>query len=105
MSKSKFQLCMLLQIAHRANAASFCAITSHDERVSIIEAERFGHSNACFAELVRDLIERQFVAAFQNLLHDRAGVFRINVDLPAAKRLPKNDRAAHTLTMLGRNSG
>ena len=45
------------------------------------------------------------IASFQNLLGDRAGVFRVNVDLPAAKRLPKNDCAAHSLAVFGGNAG
>src|SRR5438045_5467096 len=100
----KLEFRMVFQIADCAKTELFCATSQHHERVGIIEPERFGHADAGFAELVRDLLERQFIAAFQNLLRNRSGIFRVSIDLAASQRLPENDRAAHSLAMLSRNS-
>src|SRR6266704_2019432 len=100
----KLEFRMVFQIADCAKTELFCATSQRHERVGIVEPERFGHADAGFAELVRDLLERQFIAAFQNLLRDRSGIFRVSIDLAAAQRLPENDRAAHSLAMLSRNS-
>src|SRR5438876_7015280 len=100
----KLQFRMILQIGNRANAELAGPHTQHHKRVGIVKPERFGHADAGFAHLVRDLLERQFIAAFQNLLRDRSGIFRVSIDLAAAQRLPENDRAAHSLAMLSRNS-
>src|SRR5205814_8100300 len=95
---------MCLQIADRANAELSCAITAHDQRVGIVEAERLGHADSRLVKLVRDLFKRQLIAPLQNFLGDRAGVLGINVDLSGAKSFPDDDRTAHALTMLSGNS-
>src|SRR5437870_1057737 len=42
---------------------------------------------------------------FQNLFADRAGVFRVHIDLPATQRLPENDSATHAGTLLNSEAG
>ena len=96
---------MIFQIADCSNSKFLCAASQHHQRIGVVESERFGHADAGLAEFVRDLLERQLIGAFQDLLRDRAGVFRVNVDLSGAQRFPKNDRAAHSLPVLNGNSG
>src|SRR5204863_8561607 len=98
------QFRMIFQIGDCVKTELLGAASQHHKRVGIVKPERFGHADAGFAHLVRDLLERQFIAAFQNLLRDRSGIFRVSIDLAAAQRLPENDRAAHSLAMLSRNS-
>ena len=105
MSESELQFRMLLQIADRSNTELARAIAPHDQGIRVVKPERLGHADCHFTKSVRDLRNSYFIAAFQDLLDDRAGVLRISVDLSAAQRFPKNDRPAHALPVLGRNSG
>src|SRR5213082_2621214 len=54
----KLEFRMVFQIADCAKTELFCATSQHHERVGIVEPELFGHADAGFAELVRDLLER-----------------------------------------------
>src|SRR6202045_182475 len=96
---------MIFQVRDCAKTKLLCAVSQHHECVSVVESKRFGHADAGSSELIRDLLERQFIASFQNFLRNRAGVLRINIDLSATERLPKNDRAAHSLPVFNGNSG
>src|SRR5262245_52714916 len=42
---------------------------------------------------------------FQNLFADRASVFRVKIDLSATQRLPENDGAAHSSSLLHGEAG
>src|SRR5215467_1271346 len=96
---------MFLQIAHGANAERIGAVAPHDQRIGIVEAKRFRYPDSQFAQIFGHKIDVHWIASFKNLLHDRAGIFGISVDLSAAERLPKNDSPAHSVTVLGGNSG
>src|SRR2546423_6005668 len=96
---------MISQGGDCAKTKFLCSTSRHHQRVSAVEPERFGHADAGLAELVRDLLESQLIAAFQNFLRDGAGIFGINADLSGAQRFPKNDGATHSLAVLTRNSG
>src|SRR5207247_4473484 len=87
----KLEFRMVFQIADCAKTELFCATSQHHERVGIVEPELFGHADAGFAEFVRDLLERQFIAAFQNLLRDRSCIFPLRIDLAAPPPLPESD--------------
>src|SRR6476620_2320249 len=103
MSEPELQSRMIFQVGDRANAKFLCAASRHHESVSVVETKRFGHTDPGLSELIGDLLKCQSIAAFQNFVRNRAGVFGINVDLPAAQRFPKNDGAAHSLAMFGGN--
>src|SRR5207302_1039501 len=85
---------MFLQIADRVQSKPLRFIAPHDERISVVKPERLGDSDAQLRERVANFLERQPTVCFQNLLSDRAGIFRIGVNLCAAQCFPKNDRAA-----------
>src|ERR1700682_5059681 len=96
---------MLAEIADRANAESRGFFAAHDERVGVVEAERLSDPDAELCERISNLLDRQRFVRLQNFLADRAGIFGIATDLPAAQRFPKNDRAAHSLSMFRGNAG
>src|SRR5438132_8947618 len=95
---------MFLQIAHRADSELLRSIAPHHQRISVVEPERLGHTNADFAQCVLDLLNTELLIGFQDLLRDRAGVFGIDVDLSSLQRFPKNDRPAHSLPMFRWNA-
>ena len=55
-----------------------------------------------FAKFACDISAIDVARLLQNLFCDRAGVFGIDVDLPAAQCFPENDRSAHALAMFRR---
>src|SRR6266568_981457 len=100
----KLQFRMISKIADCTKTELVGTALRHHERVGIVEAERLGRADPGLGQLSCYLFERQWSGPLQNLLRDGAGVFRIKVDLSAAKRFPKNDGATHPLPMLNRNS-
>ncbi len=104
-SESELQLRMFLQIANGANAQRPRTIAPHNERVGVVEPERLRHPDPEFSQLSDDEIDLHRITSLQNLLHDGAGVFGIDIDLSAAERFPKNNGAAHALAVFCGNSG
>ena len=105
MGQTDFQFRMPAQIADRMNAEPVRFGAAHDERVGVVKAEFRRHADA---ELFQRLPHRFFRKAFlrfQDLLADRASVFRVKVDLSADQRLPENDGAAHAGTLLHGEAG
>src|SRR5215831_10500227 len=96
---------MFLQIANCDNPKFSSPVTSHDERIGVVESDRIRHSNPCLAQLLSDEIDFHRIASLENFLNDRPGVFGVEIDLAAAKRLPDNNGPPHSLTVLGGNSG
>jgi hypothetical protein len=52
-------------------------------------------------ERISDFLDLSWVVELQDLLCNRPGVFGIGIYLAAAERFPENDRAAHSLSVLG----
>src|SRR4029077_1994296 len=95
---------MLSQVTDGSHAESLRFAASHHQRISIVEPERLRHSNTKFCERLANFVERQRASALQNLLRNCPRIFRVGNDLSAAQRLPKNDRATHSLAMFYWNS-
>ena len=89
----------------RPNAKPFCFRATHDERVGVVEAEVRGHADVEFRERFSHFVLRKRLLRLQNFFANGAGVFRINIDLCTAQRLPENDRAAHPGSLLNREPG
>src|SRR6266550_2917311 len=85
MGEADLEFGMLSQIADGANSEALRFAASHDQRVSVVEPKGLCHANTEFSERVSN--------------------FRIGINLSALERLPENDCAAHSLTMLRCNSG
>ncbi len=98
--QAELQLRMRAQIADRSNVASRGGVASHDQRVSVVEAEFIGNPDAESGEFSPKRLERNNARRFQNLFGDRPGVFGIERDLAGAERFPENDRSAHSLAVL-----
>src|SRR5471032_1311314 len=95
---------MLAKIGDRVDADSRGHFAAHDERVSIVEADRLSDSHVEFCERTANLWNRQCFVGLENLLTDRAGVFGIATYLSAAQRFPKNNSAAHSLSVFRRDT-
>ena len=96
MGQARLQLRMRPQIADLLDPKPGRFTSPHDERVGVVEAKIARHADAELRELFSHLIFRDRLLCLENFFADRAGVFRIEIDLPAAQCLPKNDRAAHS---------
>src|SRR5438067_3040070 len=101
----ELQLGMIPQITDRANRFFFGGRPPHDERISVVESEFACHADAEFRKLLAHFPGANGRRSLENLFADCSRVFGIESDLLAAQRLPKNDGAAHSLTMLGGDAG
>src|ERR1700756_3940708 len=96
---------MISQVADGVDSELLGTIAPHHQCIGVIEPKGLGHADADFAKGTLDLLNVDLLTEFQYFLRDRAGVLRIGVDLSPAQCLPKNDGAAHSLSMLCRDTG
>ena len=86
-------------------AKPLAALASHDERVGVVEAKLRRHADASFRQFRAASFPSEMSAILQNFFRNSAGIFGIEVDLPAAQSFPENDRSAHALAMFDGDSG
>ena len=103
--QSDFQFLMPSQIADRVNAEPVCFGATHDERIGVVEAEIGRHADAEFFQRGAHRFLGKMLFRFQNFFADRAGVFRVKIDLSAPQCLPEDDGAAHSGTLLHGEAG
>src|SRR5690349_3237102 len=95
---------MLAQVTYRSNSKPFGDVLSHDQRVSVVEAEIVGHADALFTESITHGGRRHPALHLQYLFADGAGVLRVHRDVPMEQRLPDDHRSAKPLAMLRLNA-
>ena len=99
-----FQFRMSAQIADGANGQPLRRLASHGECPSVIEAKLRRHADAIFGQFRLHHFRRD-VGILQNLFRKRAGIFWVDVDLPAAQSFPDNDRSTHARAKFDGDSG
>ena len=62
MGKADFEFGMFPEIADGANAEFLGAIPAHDQGISVVEPERFGHPDAEFFQSIPDFHPRLTIA-------------------------------------------
>ena len=96
---------MVDEIRDSANAELRRCLLPHADGVGIVEAKRAGHHQSHFCQRAAKLGFRPQALPGENFLGQRAGIFRIDVDIAPAKRLPQDARAAELAAMTRGGAG
>jgi hypothetical protein len=93
------------QVGDRADAERLGADLRHGQGVRVAEAEWNRRLEPPWREPGVERLQRRAAVTLQELAHDRAGVFRIEVDGAAGQRPLEDARVAEALPVLRRSSG
>ncbi len=97
MRETEDQFRMGAQVAEGVDAFGGRGFPAHDQRIGVVETELGRHRHAFRRQGGTQVLRRNRPAAPENFLRNRPGVFRIDIDLPTAQRLPEDDCSAHSL--------
>jgi len=64
-----------------------CHVVAHSQRIPVVESERPGHHDAFGRERGAELLVGLQILPGKDLMRQRAGVFRVRVDLPVHQRV------------------
>ena len=88
------------QVADRSNPKLGRQTGFHSDDIRVVEPERIGHLESRFREFLSKFGHAANALTGEDFLAHRSGVFRVDVNLPAKQRFPKQARPAKPLDML-----